>query len=150
MRLKSAAFEHEGLIPMKYTCEGSDISPPLSWNQVPEGTKSFALIVDDPDAPVGTWVHWLVCDIPPDTREIPQNTIPDKATLMTNDFGKKKYGGPCPPSGTHRYFFKLYALDVQKLNASDKRQFYEEVEKHKIAEAILMGKYKKLGPFASR
>ncbi len=126
MKLESNDFEHEGNVPTKFTCDGTDVSPHLAWSDVPEGTKSFALIVDDPDAPMGIWVHWLVCDISPDTRDISEDSIPLGAKQVTNDFGNEDYGGPCPPSGVHRYFFKLFALDV---------------EKHKIAEAILMGRY---------
>ena len=143
MKLKSDDFEHEGTIPSEFTCDGEDISPHLKWEEVPEDTKSFALIVDDPDAPLGTWVHWLICNIPKEAREIPKNSVPEKAVQVKNSFRKKEYGGPCPPFGTHRYFFKLYALDVEKLDAANKRRFYKEVEKHKIAEAVLMGKYKR-------
>ncbi|MHA1310378.1 MAG: YbhB/YbcL family Raf kinase inhibitor-like protein [Candidatus Helarchaeota archaeon] len=141
LKLKSNSFEHEGLIPPKYTCDDIDINPHLVWEDVPDGTKSFALIVDDPDAPMGTWVHWLVCDIPADIREIPEDNVPGRQ--IKNDFGKRDYGGPCPPSGTHRYFFKLYALDVQELENVNEKNFYDLVEKHKIDEAILMGKYKR-------
>lgn len=141
MRIRSSDFEDGGDIPSGFTCDGEDISPHLAWDDVPEGTKSFALIVDDPDAPMGTWVHWLLGDIPPQTREIPQNLIPTGARQITNDFGREDYGGPCPPSGTHRYFFKLYALDVESLVASDRKAFYREVEEHKIGEAVIMGRY---------
>lgn len=143
MKLISNDFEHNGSIPSKFTCDGADVSPHLAWNEVPEGTKSFALIVDDPDAPMGTWVHWLVCNIQPKTREIAQASVPAGAKQVTNDFGKEDYGGPCPPSGTHRYFFKLYALDVKELEIEYKKDFYKEVKKHKIAEVVLMGKYRR-------
>lgn len=132
------------MIPSQFTCDGPDISPHLEWSEAPKETKSFALIVDDPDAPVGTWVHWLVCDIPPNVKSIPRNSLPRGARQVKNDFGKVEYGGPCPPSGTHRYFFKLYALKVEKLEGvTDKRSFYKKVEENKIAEAVLMGKYKR-------
>ncbi|MFB0563372.1 MAG: YbhB/YbcL family Raf kinase inhibitor-like protein [Candidatus Lokiarchaeia archaeon] len=144
MKLRSKDFEHEGMIPSHFTCDGADISPQLEWIDVPTGTKSFALIVDDPDAPVGTWVHWLVCEIPPNVVTIPQNSLPRNVRQVKNDFGKVEYGGPCPPSGTHRYFFKLYALDVEKLEGVDnKKSFYQKVEEHKIGEAVLMGRYKR-------
>jgi len=143
MKIESNSFNHEGMIPSKYTCDGEDISPHLKWSDVPEETKSFALICDDPDAPMGTWVHWLVCDISPDVREVADGEIPKGGKQVRNDFGKLDYGGPCPPSGTHRYFFKLYALNVEKLEGVNDRNFYDLVEKHKIAEAILMGKYKR-------
>jgi Raf kinase inhibitor-like YbhB/YbcL family protein len=111
MKLTSPAFEHNKSIPSKYTCQGEDVNPALAIDDIPEGTKSLALIVDDPDAPMGTWVHWVVYDIAPTSRIIDENSIPGKQGI--NDFRKKNYGGPCPPSGTHRYFFKVYALDTQ-------------------------------------
>lgn len=141
MRIRSNDFEEGGDIPSGFTCDGEDISPHLKWEEVPEGAKSFALIMDDPDAPMGTWVHWLLCDIPPDTREISQNIKPMGSRQVTNDFGREDYGGPCPPSGTHRYYFKLYALDVERLEAKEKGGFYREVEEHKIGEAAIMGRY---------
>jgi len=141
MRIKSNDFEEGGDIPSGFTCDGEDISPHLKWEEVPEGAKSFALIVDDPDAPMETWVHWLLCDIPPDTREISQNIKPMGSRQVPNDFGREDYGGPCPPSGTHRYYFKLYALDVERLQATGKGSFYREVEEHKIGEAVIMGRY---------
>ena len=141
MRLRSSDFENEGDIPPALTCDGEDFSPHLAWDEVPKGTKSFALIVDDPDAPMGTWVHWLLGDIPPETREMAQNVVPQGARQITNDFGREAYGGPCPPSGTHRYYFKIYALDVERLRAKDSKAFYREVEEHKIGEAVIMGRY---------
>lgn len=141
MRIWSNDFQHEGMIPSKYTCDDIDINPHLAWDEVPEGTKSFALICDDPDAPVGTWVHWLVSDIPPTVKEIPQDSVPAGAMQVANDFRKVEYGGPCPPSGVHRYFFKLYALKVDRLKAKDKKKFYALVDKYKMAEAVLMGRY---------
>ena len=141
MILESMAFKDGDMIPLKFTCDGGDISPELHWNGVPSDTKSFALICDDPDAPVGTWVHWLLCNIPSEVRKIPENSIVKGSLQVQNDFGKKNYGGPCPPSGTHRYFFKLYALDVEKLENVNDSNFYQLVEDHKIAMAQLMGKY---------
>jgi Raf kinase inhibitor-like YbhB/YbcL family protein len=116
MTLTSAAFEEAEMIPPKYTCDGADISPPLTWGPVPEQTESIALICDDPDAPMGTFVHWVLYDVPAETTELPENvpndtTLPDGAAQGTSDFGRIGYGGPCPPGGTHRYFFKIYALD---------------------------------------
>ncbi|HID72253.1 MAG TPA: YbhB/YbcL family Raf kinase inhibitor-like protein [Thermoplasmata archaeon] len=143
MRLWSNDFQHGEMIPSRFTCDGEDISPHLAWEDVPEGTKSFVLIVDDPDAPMGVWKHWLLCDIPPELREIDRNSVPAGAREITNDFGKKEYGGPCPPSGTHRYFFKLYALDVPTIGRVNKRSIYKEVEKHKLDEAVLMGTYRR-------
>lgn len=141
MKLKSKDFEHEAIIPSLFTCDGSDVSPHLAWGDVPEDTKSFALIVDDPDAPMGTWVHWLMCNIPANLREIIRGGIPSGALQVKNDFGKVNYGGPCPPSGVHRYFFKLYALNTETLAEINEKNFYQKVEEHKIAETLLMGKY---------
>lgn len=141
MKLKSKDFENGGMIPSVFTCDDRDISPHLAWEDVPEDAKSFALIVDDPDAPMGTWVHWLLCNIPPNLREMQQNNVPSGALQVKNDFGKANYGGPCPPSGMHRYFFKLYALNTPSIEGINEKNFYDKVEEHKIAEAVLMGKY---------
>lgn len=141
MKLSSNAFTNGGMIPSKFTCKGENVNPELRWSDIPNGTKSLALIVDDPDAPVGTWVHWLVKDIAADVTEIKEDSVP--GTQVRNDFGKEDYGGPCPPSGTHRYLFRLYALDVETFEASGKRDFYKKVEEHKIGEAALMGRYSK-------
>jgi Raf kinase inhibitor-like YbhB/YbcL family protein len=117
IRITSPAFDEGGMIPKKYTCDGDDVSPALNWEGVPDGTKSLALICDDPDAPAKTWVHWVLYNIPPDTIGLPEG-VPSDTTLDNGtkhgitDFGRYGYGGPCPPSGTHRYFFKLYALDT--------------------------------------
>lgn len=139
MKLRSNDFKEGGMIPSRFTCQGENINPQLVWDDVPKGVKGFALIVDDPDAPAGIWVHWLVKNIPPDVREIRQDSIPGEQVV--NDFGKEDYGGPCPPSGVHRYFFRLYALDIERLDAEDKDDFYEQAEEHAIAKAELMGKY---------
>ena len=141
MKIESSAFIEGGMIPSKFTCDDKDISPDLHWDDVPESTKSFALICDDPDAPMGTWVHWLVCNIPSNVRDSSENSIIKGSLQIRNDFGKKNYGGPCPPSGIHRYFFKLYALDVEKLENVDKGNFYQLVDEHKISMTQLMGKY---------
>jgi Raf kinase inhibitor-like YbhB/YbcL family protein len=143
MRIWSNDFKHEGPIPSKFTCDAEDLSPHLAWDDIPESTRSLALIVDDPDAPVGLWVHWLVADIPPNVMGSARGGIPTGGRQVTNDFRKPDYGGPCPPSGVHRYFFKLYALDADKMSASDKDSFYREVEDRKIAEAVLMGRYQR-------
>jgi len=113
MKLKSEDFEDNNEIPSEFTCDGRDVSPQLSWEDVPAETKSFTLSVADPDAPMGTFIHWLVFDIPKEVNNIARGTVPGKQ--VENDFGKKDYGGPCPPSGTHRYIFTLYALDVEHL-----------------------------------
>jgi Raf kinase inhibitor-like YbhB/YbcL family protein len=142
MILRSNAFENNELIPEKYSCKGKDINPKLLWDDVPEEMKSFALSVKDPDAPRGTFVHWLVYDIDKTVREIEENTIPGKQ--VKNSFGKENYGGPCPPSGIHRYFFRLFALDTESLgDIQSMDDFDEKVKKHTLAEAELMGKFKK-------
>lgn len=119
MKISSPAFEHNGRIPAKFTCDGADVSPALAIEGVPAGARSLALIMDDPDAPRGTWVHWVVWNVDPGTRTIPENTVPAGAAQGMNDFRTQGYGGPCPPSGTHRYFFKLYALK-EKLSLGPK------------------------------
>ena len=150
MQLTSAAFEPGGMIPAKYTCDGPDVSPPLSWTEVPPDTRSFALIADDPDAPVGTWVHWVLWNIPASAGSLEEN-LPKTASLAngaqqgTTDFRRIGYGGPCPPSGTHRYFFKLYALDIMlDLPSSTTKQDLERAMKgHILAQTELMGKYRR-------
>ena len=150
MELKSAALKPGEMISTKYTCDGPDVSPPLSWSDPPAGTKSFALISDDPDAPMGTWVHWVMWNVPADTRALEEN-VPKKESLPngtkqgTTDFRRIGYGGPCPPSGTHRYFFKLYALDTTlNLPASTaKKDLEKAMQGHILAQAELMGKYRR-------
>jgi len=150
IKITSSAFEDGGMIPAKYTCDGADVSPPLQWDAVPEGTKSIALICDDPDAPMGTWVHWVLFNLPAGTKELAESiptdkTLPDGAKQGLSDFGRIGYGGPCPPSGTHRYFFKIYALDAEvDLEAgANKRQLLGAMEGHIIAQGQLIGKYKR-------
>lgn len=148
LTVKSTAFSHGGMIPSKYTCDGMDISPPLSWSKGPEGTKSYALISDDPDAPMGTWVHWVIYNLSADVtflpEDFPKTKILDKGVLQgKNDFRKYGYGGPCPPGGTHRYFFKVYALDIV-IDAGaglTKKQLLKEMDKHILAQGELVGKY---------
>jgi Raf kinase inhibitor-like YbhB/YbcL family protein len=150
MELSSLAFNDDNMIPDKYTCDGADVSLPLEWGLVPEGTKSIALICDDPDAPVGTWVHWVYYDIPADTKGLPENIAPQEnpdngGKQGTNDFRRIGYGGPCPPGGTHRYYFKIYALDtILNLPAgADKKKLLKAMEGHIIGQAQIMGKYKR-------
>jgi len=145
MRIWSPAFEHNGFIPEKYTCDGENINPPLFIEDVPQKAKSLVLIVDDPDAPLGTFTHWVLFNIPPETFEIKEGEVPVNALQGLNDFGNLNYGGPCPPSGVHRYFFNLYALDeVLKLKEGVKRKILEsEMEPFIIAQAVLMGRYKR-------
>jgi len=150
IKITSSAFEDGGLIPAKYTCDGADVSPPLQWDAVPEGTRSIALICDDPDAPMGTWVHWVLFNLPSDAKELAENiptekTLPNGAKQGVNDFGRVGYGGPCPPGGTHRYFFKIYALDTEVgLQAgADKRRLLKTMEGHILGQDQLIGKYKR-------
>jgi len=146
--IRSSAFEEGELIPEKYTCDGEDISPPLSWTQPPKEAKSMVLICDDPDAPMGTWVHWVLFGLSPDTLELAEGISHEKDVLGgakqgLNDFRKYGYGGPCPPGGTHRYFFKLYAVDTQVgLNAgATKNEVLNAIKGHILAEGQLMGRY---------
>ena len=140
MKLNSNDFKHNQLMDKKFSYRNKNLSPHLKWEKAPEKTKSFALSCIDPDG--GDWIHWLVKDIPSNIREFQQGG-PVKGVELQNDFGKKGYGGPAPPSGTHRYFFRIYALDVAKLEAGGKRKFLEEVEDHTLDSAELMGLYKK-------
>jgi len=136
----SPAFESNKPIPSKYTCDGDDVNPTLNIEGIPEETKSLVLIVDDPDAPMGTWDHWIVWNIPP-TNKIEENSVPGTEGL--NDFRKHSYGGPCPPSGTHRYFFKVYALDT-KLDLhpnSRKKDVEKAMKEHILAKGELVGLY---------
>lgn len=148
MEITSTAFKDGEMIPSKYTCDGVNVSPPLAWQNSPRGVQSFALIADDPDAPAGTWVHWVIFNIPDTVFSLPEN-VPPKETLENgsiqgkNDFRKIGYGGPCPPNGVHRYYFKLYALDT-KLNlqpGATKAELLKAMEGHILAQAQLMGRY---------
>lgn len=135
---------HEGeKIDKKFTCDGSNVSPPLNWQGAPEGTQSYVLIVDDPDAPRGVWTHWVLYNIPQMVNQIAEGTVPTSAQQALNDFGKTEYGGPCPPSVTHRYYFKLYALDnTLKLPSKPTRKQVEEAMKtHILSETHLMVPY---------
>ena len=150
IKVTSTAFKHGGMIPAEYTCDGANVSPALKWDSAPEGTKTIALISDDPDAPMGTWVHWVLYNLPPEKRELPENfpedeTLPDGTRQGMTDFGKAGYGGPCPPSGTHRYYFKIYALDsmIDSATVLDKKALLEKMKGHILAEGQLMGRYKK-------
>jgi Raf kinase inhibitor-like YbhB/YbcL family protein len=150
IKVTSASFTEEGMIPRQYTCDGNDVSPPLSWSGVPDEAKSIALICDDPDAPVGTWVHWVLFNLPPRTDGLDEG-VPSSKTLKngakhgTNDFRKFGYGGPCPPGGTHRYYFKVYALDtLLDLDPGiTKADLLKAMKGHILAEGQLMGRYKR-------
>jgi len=154
MRLISPAFQHQREIPTQFTCEGEDVSPPLSWSEVPEGTQSLALVVDDPDAPdpaapKRVWVHWVLYDIPPSVSSLPQAMarLPDGARDGVNDWGRTGYGGPCPPIGRHRYFHKLYALDavLGDKGRLKKADLEAAMQGHVLATAELIGTYEKTG-----
>ncbi len=148
--ISSTAFSNGGMIPSQYTCDGANISPPLQWSGLPPNTKTVALIVDDPDAPARTWVHWVIYDLPANTTQLsenikPQEKLADGAKQGTNDFKKIGYGGPCPPSGVHRYFFKLYALDIETSlkPGATKDELLKTIENHVVAQGELIGKYKR-------
>lgn len=148
IHITSPVFEDGGIIPKKYTCDDLDMSPPIEWSNVPEGTKTISIVCDDPDAPMKTWIHWIIFNIPGDVTGLPENVPPEKelengAKQGMNDFHKVGYGGPCPPSGTHRYFFKIYALDITlDLPAGvSKSHLMIAMEGHVISESHLMGTY---------
>ena len=143
MNISSLVFEHNSLIPAKYTCDGENISPSLRISEVPEDAKSLVLTVDDPDAPGGTWLHWTVWNINSQTDDIAEGSTPEGAAEGKTDFGKLGWGGPCPPSGTHRYFFKLYALGtVLNLAAgAELRELQNAMEGHILDKAELIGLY---------
>lgn len=145
MKLVSPAFNDNDRIPPRYTCDGENINPPLMITGVPAGAKSLALIVDDPDAPSGDWVHWLLWNIKPDTVEIAENSVPMGITRGTTDFGKPGWGGPCPPSGVHHYQFKLYALDtVLSLPESARKADLEKaMNEHTLDSTMLVGLYQR-------
>lgn len=140
MKLSSKNFKHNERIDTKFTCDGDDISPHLKWEDFPEDTRSFALEVHDPDAPAGDWIHWFLCNLPKDKTELSEGETPP-GDEIENDFGKTSYGGPCPPSGTHRYFFKVYALDTEKLEGITKSNFRNQVKSHAIDSAEMIGLY---------
>jgi Raf kinase inhibitor-like YbhB/YbcL family protein len=143
MKITSSAFRDGGNIPSKFTCDGADTSPPLRFEATPAEAKGLALIVDDPDAPSGLFTHWIAWNIDPKTSEIAEGSAPSGAAQGKNDFGKSGYGGPCPPSGTHRYFFKVFALDRQlDLPVGSKRaQLEAQMRGHVIAQGELMARY---------
>lgn len=141
----TTVFEHNGNIPSEYTCDGKDAAPLLTIFEVPEKAKELVLIVDDPDAPMGTWVHWVVYNIPVDTKEIDAKNLPTEAKQGMTDFGRIGWGGPCPPNGTHRYFFKLYAIDkkLTLLAGATKIQVENEIKQNVIEKAEIIGLYKR-------
>lgn len=145
MKITSSAFGNNEIIPVKFTCDGIDVNPPLVISDVPSDAKCLVLIADDPDAPMGTWTHWLVWNIDPSTTLIEENSLPENAVQGKNSFGKNSYGGPCPPSGTHRYYFNLYALDTKITldPSSDKSDLVSAMEGHILEQAEFFGLYKR-------
>jgi Raf kinase inhibitor-like YbhB/YbcL family protein len=151
MQITSTAFTEGQPIPEKYTCSGEDVSPPLTWSNAPAGTKSFALITDDPDAPMRTWVHWVIFNLPSATTSLPENTpkspeLPDGAKQGVNDFHQIGYGGPCPPPGKpHRYYFKIYALDtmLDLRSGVTKEELLKAMEGHALGQGQLMGRFQR-------
>jgi len=145
MKISSPAFENNQFIPVKYTCDGEDINPPLQIENVPKEAKSLVLIVDDPDAPIGIWSHWVVFNIDPSVQFIEEDSSPEGAVEGLNDFKKHSYGGPCPPSGTHHYYFRLYALDTTLDLSSEatREDVLEAIKGHILASAELIGLYQR-------
>jgi Raf kinase inhibitor-like YbhB/YbcL family protein len=152
MQLESSAFTASGEIPARFTCDGADVSPPLGWSDLPAGTRSLALIIDDPDAPDPAaprrvWVHWVIYNLPPDAAGLAEGASPDalpKGTLAgLNDWKRTRYGGPCPPIGRHRYFHRLYALDIvlPDLQQPDKAALLRALQGHVLGQAELVGTY---------
>lgn len=144
MKITSPVFEHNQDIPKKYTCQGEDVNPPLEISDVPSEAKSLVLIMDDPDAPMGTWDHWIVWNINPEVKKIEENTTPE-GVVGENSWNKNNYGGPCPPSGKHRYFFKLYALDTKLTLKSNKgkKAVEKAMKNHILKQTELIGLYQK-------
>ena len=155
--LQSPAFKSETQIPVKYTCEGLNISPPLKWYGAPMGTQSYVLFVEDPDVPtpqtpMRTWVHWIVYDIPAEVQSADEGELPVGGKCGRNDWMRADYGGPCPPIGRHRYFHTLYALDrfIANFESPTKRELLKSMEGHVLDKAVLIGTYKKAGRFVAR
>ena len=144
MELTSSDFGNNQDMPSELTCDGKDVSPHLAWSEPPEGTKSFAISCIDPDAPVGDWVHWLICNIPANVTELEKDQVPP-GTEIANDFGKEHYGGPCPPSGRHRYVFVVYALNAERIETDGmtRDSFLDKVKEHLMESAQLIGLYQR-------
>jgi Raf kinase inhibitor-like YbhB/YbcL family protein len=149
MKIVSNAFKHNSMIPSRYTCDGQNINPPLEVSDTPENAKSLVLIVDDPDAPMGTWIHWTVWNIDPKTSAVAENSCPGGAIEGITSFGREGYGGPCPPGGTHRYFFKIFALDITLDLSSETsiRELEHAMQNHIIDKAEVMGLYSRSSRF---
>jgi Raf kinase inhibitor-like YbhB/YbcL family protein len=143
MRISTPAFQDGGNIPVKYTCDGDNISPPLAIDDVPPEARSLALIVEDPDAPRGTFTHWILWGIDPSIHNLLENGVPPRARQLENDFRMAEYGGPCPPSGIHRYYFRVYALDTIGMPPPDAKHFHQAIADHVLDEASVMGRYQR-------
>jgi len=145
LTISSPGFSHGEAIPARHTCDGDDTSPALIIGKAPQATQSLALVMDDPDAPMGDWVHWVVWNIPAQTREIPEHGLPPQASQGKNDWHRTGYGGPCPPAGTHRYFFRVYALDttLHLGNSTTKDDLERAMQGHVLGKGELMGTYKR-------
>ncbi len=145
MQLTSTAFQNNEKMPSTYTCDGEGVNPPLTWSDAPEGVKSFALIVDDPDAPSGNFTHWTVWNIAPNIHEIPTDSVPPGASEGITGYKKSGYGPPCPPSGVHRYVFTLYALDtvLDLPSSTQKEELQEAIKEHVMSQATLIGLYQR-------
>lgn len=144
MQLTSSQFSHQGTIPQRYTCDGEDVSPPLTWSDAPTNTQSFVLIVRDPDAPAKPeWTHWIIKNIPATVTAVAENTVPAGGVEVMNDFGRVAWGGPCPPDGEHRYFFEVYALDVVEVVSDTLADVEMAMEGHVLAKAELMATYQR-------
>jgi Raf kinase inhibitor-like YbhB/YbcL family protein len=143
MKIKSSAFEPNQFIPAKYTCDGANINPPLYFEEIPAEAKSLVLIMEDPDAPAGNWVHWVLWNIKPQITQILENEVPPGSIQGKTSFGKVNYGGPCPPFGTHRYFFRLFALDkeLELKTGADIKELQKAMENHILDKAELVGLY---------
>lgn len=143
MRISSPVFSDGETIPQKYTCDGSNVNPPLQFKDVPQEAKSLALIVEDPDAPRGTFTHWVLWGMNGDRRELAENSAPPEAVELQNGFGDARYGGPRPPSGSHRYYFRLYALDALVEPPPNSQCFHQAIADHVLEEASVMGRYER-------
>lgn len=144
LEVKSPAFANNGAIPTEFTCDGADVSPPLSWSNVPAGTKTVAILVEDPDAPMGTFTHWLMTGISPTTTSLPKATsLPEGAVAAKNGKGAFGYAGPCPPSGRHRYLFRVFALDMTPEATPTRADFLKAINGHVLATGLLVGTYQR-------
>lgn len=152
LKLTSSAFADGERIPSRFTCDGAGVSPPLEWSGAPDGTRSFALLVEDPDAPNGTFAHWILWDIPPDTTSLLEDGMPPEGTRVApNDYGGSTWGGPCPPYGTHRYFFNLFALDTTlgHIESPTRLALEDAIAGHVLERATLLAKYQRAGKVAT-